>query len=145
MQTTSSIVKPIQTLSVEDNTADQWLIADMFQKSDRTFNLTFVSNGETAIDYLHQKGEHASRPRPDVILLDLNLPRKDGFEVLKEIRENEALRNIPVLVLTTSEAQQDISKCKALGADLFIVKPANLDGFQKVLKDIETFCNSRLP
>ncbi len=129
---------PLELLSVEDNAADQWLIADMLHKSQRKFNVSFVSDGEAAIEYLNQK------PRPDFILLDLNLPRKDGLEVLQEIRQTEPLKEVAVIILTTSQAQQDISKCMALGANLFIVKPADLDGFTDVLERLETYCRAHL-
>lgn len=135
--------RPLERLSVEDNAADQWLIADMLQKSKRKFNLSFVSDGEAAMRYLDESVT-AKKPPPDFILLDLNLPRKDGFEVLQEIRKTEALKQIPVLILTTSEAEQDISKCMALGANLFIVKPAELDGFNEILQSIETYCETHL-
>jgi CheY-like chemotaxis protein len=97
-----------------------------------------VNNGIAAMDFLHKKGEYKNAPRPDLVLLDLNLPRKDGREVLVEIKEDENLKSIPVIILTTSSAPEDISETYNY-ANSFITKPANLDSFIKVLKSLEDF------
>jgi CheY-like chemotaxis protein len=110
-------------------------------------NLSVVENGEDAIAFLRRQGEYADAPRPDMILLDLNLPRKNGREVLAEIKADEQLRLIPVVVLTTSDAEQDVLKSYRLHANCYITKPVGLDQFITVIRSLEDFWLSvvRLP
>jgi len=98
-----------------------------------------VEDGESAMDYLHRQGAHTNAVRPDLILLDLNLPRKDGREVLDEIKSDPQLRRIPVVILTTSRAEEDVLKSYNLHANCYITKPIDLSQFMKVVKSIEDF------
>ena len=128
----------VEILLVEDNPADVRLIKEIFKDFATQNKMHVVNNGIAAMDFLYKKGEYKNAPRPDLVLLDLNLPRKDGREVLVEIKEDESLKSIPVIILTTSSAPEDISEtCNY--ANSFITKPANLDSFIKVLKSLEDF------
>jgi len=131
--------KPIEILLVEDNPGDVRLTHEAFKEGKISNNLNVVSDGVAALAYLRQEGEYAGTPRPDVILLDLNLPKKDGREVLAEIKQDPDLRRIPVVVLTTSQAEQDILKSYNLHANCYITKPVDLERFITVVKSIETF------
>jgi len=131
--------KPVEILLVEDNPMDVIVTREALNEGKVCNNLNVVQDGEEAIDFLHRKGGYASAPRPDVILLDLNLPKKDGREVLSEIKNDPALRDIPVIVLTTSKAEEDVLKSYQLHANCFITKPVNLDQFTTVIKSIEGF------
>ncbi len=128
----------VEILLVEDNAADVRLIKEIFKDFTTLNKMHVVNNGIAAMDFLHKKGEYKNAPRPDLVLLDLNLPRKDGREVLVEIKEDENLKSIPVIILTTSSAPEDISETYNY-ANSFITKPANLDSFIKVLKSLEDF------
>jgi CheY-like chemotaxis protein len=131
--------KPIEILLVEDNPGDVRLTQEAFKEGKVSNNLNVARDGVEALAYLRQEGEYASAPRPDVILLDLNLPKKDGREVLAEIKEDPDLRRIPVVVLTTSLAEQDILRSYNLHANCYITKPVDLERFITVVKSIETF------
>ena len=102
-------------------------------------NVQAIFGGEEALSYLHKEGEHVAALTPDLILLDLNMPRKDGRKVLEEIKSDDALRHIPVVILTTSSADKDIMTCYELGASCYVVKPIGLSAFEKVVKSIEDF------
>lgn len=128
----------VEILLVEDNPADVRLIKEIFKDFSMQNQVYVVTNGIDAMDFLYRKGEYENAPRPDLVLLDLNLPRKDGREVLVEIKEDENLKSIPVIILTTSSAPEDISETYSY-ANCFITKPANLDNFIKVLKSLEDF------
>ncbi len=128
----------VEILLVEDNAADVRLINEIFKDFTTLNKMHVVNDGIAAMDFLHKKGEYKNAPRPDLVLLDLNLPRKDGREVLVEIKEDENLKSIPVIILTTSSAPEDISETYNY-ANSFITKPANLDSFIKVLKSLEDF------
>lgn len=128
----------VEILLVEDNPADVRLITEIFKDFTTRNKIHVVNNGIAAMDFLYKKGEYKNASRPDLVLLDLNLPRKDGREVLVEIKEDENLKSIPVIILTTSSAPEDISETYDY-ANSFITKPANLDSFIKVLKSIENF------
>lgn len=128
----------VEILLVEDNAADVRLIKEIFKDFTTLNEMHVVNNGIAAMDFLYKKGEYKNAPRPDLVLLDLNLPRKDGREVLVEIKEDESLKSIPVIILTTSSAPEDISETYNY-ANSFITKPANLDSFIKVLKSLEDF------
>ena len=128
----------VEILLVEDNPADVRLIKEIFKDFKTLNEMHVVNNGIEAMDFLYKRGDYKNVPRPDIVLLDLNLPRKDGREVLIEIKEDENLKLIPVIVLTTSSAPEDISETYNY-ANSFITKPANLDNFIKVLKSLENF------
>ena len=124
---------------VEDNPLDVIMTREALEDGKVCNNLSVVEDGEQAMDFLHRKGAYADAPRPDVILLDLNLPRKDGREVLIEIKADPMLQHIPVIVLTTSKAEEDIVRSYKLHANCFITKPVDLEQFTNVIKSIEDF------
>lgn len=129
----------IDILLVEDSPGDAKLTAKTFEKAKVTNNLHIVEDGVEAMAFLRQVGNYQNAPRPDLILLDLNLPKKDGRKVLTEIKEDPDLHTIPVVVLTTSEAEEDILKSYALRANCYITKPVTLKQFIKVVESIEEF------
>jgi len=129
--------RPIIILSVEDNPADARLIAELFKATRAKIELHFVSDGETAMDFLHRRGSYAKAVRPDLILLDLNLPRKDGREVLREIKESADLCCIPTIIFSTSNAHEDIHRSYQLHANCFYTKPSDLDRFDLTIRSIE--------
>jgi len=135
MPSTNSIV----ILMADDDADDRLLAKDALNECKITNALHFVENGEELLDYLRQEGKYASlakTPRPGLILLDLNMPRKDGREALQEIKADPKLRSIPVVVLTTSKADTDISRIYELGANSFITKPVSFDALIKVMSDL---------
>src|ERR687886_424957 len=131
--------EPIEILLVEDNPGDARLAVEALKDSKVRNNLYHVKDGVEAMDFLHRRGGHTGVPVPDLILLDLNLPRKDGREVLAEIKEDPKLRLIPVVVLTTSEAERDLVRTYGLHANAYVVKPIDLDRFVEVVRSIENF------
>jgi CheY-like chemotaxis protein len=130
---------PIEVLLVEDNPGDVRLTREALKEGKVCNNLSVVADGVQAMAFLRREGPYAAAPRPDVILLDLNLPRKDGREVLEEVKGDPELRSIPVVVLTTSEAERDIARAYALHANCYITKPVDLDQFITVVRSIEDF------
>jgi CheY-like chemotaxis protein len=135
-----AIGKPIEVLLVEDNPGDVRLTVEALKESKmRHNNVSVVGNGVEALAFLRREGKYADAPRPDIILLDLNLPKKGGYEVLAEIKADENLKRIPVVVLTASEAEQDITRAYDLHADCYITKAFDLDQFVMVVKAIEDF------
>ncbi len=132
-------VEPIEILLVEDSPADVDLTREALEDAKVSNNLHVVADGVEALAFLRREGPYAEAPRPDLILLDLNLPKKDGREVLAEIKADPALRRIPVVVLTTSEAEQDIVRSYDLHANCYITKPVDLDAFIEVVRSIEGF------
>jgi CheY-like chemotaxis protein len=130
---------PIEVLLVEDSSGDVRLTREAFRDAKVHINLHVASDGMEAMTFLRGEGEHADAPRPDLILLDLNLPKKDGREVLKEIKESATLKSIPVVVLTTSASEADILWSYRLHANCYITKPVGLDGFLEVIKSIGSF------
>lgn len=129
----------IDILLVEDNPGDVRLTMEAFKEAKVRNVLYVVGDGEQALSFLRQEGEFTDKPRPDLILLDLNLPKKDGREVLAEIKSDENLKRIPVVILTTSSAEEDILRTYNLHANCYITKPVDLDQFVKVVKSIENF------
>jgi two-component system, chemotaxis family, response regulator Rcp1 len=129
----------IEVLLVEDNPGDVRLTREALRDGKVCNNLAVAKDGEEALAYLRREGPFADAPRPDVILLDLNLPRKDGREVLEAIKADAALRTIPVVILTSSEAERDIARAYELNANCYITKPVDLDQFITVVKAIEDF------
>ena len=126
---------PIEILLVEDNPADVRLTVEALKEARVRNRLRVARDGVEAMAMLRSD----SAPRPDLILLDLNLPRKDGREVLQEIKQDEALRHIPVVILTTSQAEQDILQCYRLRANAFVTKPVEIDQFFQVVRSMEQF------
>jgi CheY-like chemotaxis protein len=131
--------EPVEILLVEDNPGDVRLTREALKDGKIHTRLSVVTDGEEAISFLHRLGRYASAPRPDLILLDLNLPRKSGREVLADIKADEHLRRIPVVVLTSSQAEQDILASYDLNANCYITKPVDLDQFIRVVRSIEDF------
>jgi len=131
--------KPIEILLVEDNPGDVLLTQEALRDDKLKVKLSVASDGEEAMDFLLKRNAHTNAPRPDLILLDLNLPRKDGREVLSEIKNDPHLKSIPVVILTTSQAEEDILKAYALNANCYIQKPIDLEQFIKVVRSIESF------
>lgn len=126
-------------LLVEDNPGDIRLTQEALKESNMDIHLDVVSDGEQAIDFLMKKGKYTEAVRPHIILLDLNLPKKNGIEILKEVKVHESLKKIPIIVLTTSDADHDISKAYSLNANCYILKPVDFDDFAKVIRLVETF------
>lgn len=131
--------KPKTILLVEDNKADVRLVEEALKNSSLTYEMAMVRDGVAAMAYLHQSGEYASASRPDLIILDLNLPKKDGREVLAEIKTNPQFKRIPVIVLTTSKNEDDIQQSYDLNANCFITKSRNLSQLFTIVRRIEEF------
>ena len=129
----------IEVLLVEDSPGDVRLTREAFKNAKVHVNLHVAADGTEAMAFLRREGKYADAPRPDLILLDLNLPKKDGREVLKEIKETPALKSIPVVILTTSASDVDILRSYLLHANCYISKPVDLSGFLKVVKSIDDF------
>ena len=131
--------RPVEVLLVEDNPGDVRLTQEALKDGRVMVNLTVASDGVEALDILNRRSGHEKAARPDLILLDLNLPRKNGREVLEEIKADEDLKRIPVIVMTTSKAEQDIHKVYNLNANCYVTKPVDLDEFLNVVRSIEDF------
>ena len=132
-------MQPIEILLVEDNLGDIRLTQEALKDSQLRNNLSVVQDGVQALTFLRREGNYTGAPRPDIILLDLNLPRKDGREVLAEIKEDARLKRIPVVVLTTSDDEKDILVSYDLHANCYITKPVDLNRFVDIIKTIEGF------
>ncbi|MEI8306307.1 MAG: response regulator [Chloroflexales bacterium] len=130
---------PIEILLIEDNPGDVRLTKEALRESKVSTRMHVVLDGVQAMAFLHREGDYAGVPRPDLILLDLNLPKKSGREVLADIKGDEQFRRIPVVILTTSQAEQDIIETYNLHANAYVNKPVDLDQFIKVVKSIEDF------
>lgn len=139
MESIGTNATPIEVLLVEDSPGDVRLTREAFKDAKVHINLHVATDGANAMAFLSREGEHANAPRPDLILLDLNLPKKDGREVLQEIKESPTLKSIPVVILTTSSSEADILKSYRLHANCYITKPVGLDGFLTVVKSIDNF------
>jgi CheY-like chemotaxis protein len=131
--------RPVDLLLVEDNPADVRLTQEAFKEGHIKVNLSVARDGVEAVNFLRRRGKFKDAPRPDLILLDLNLPHKSGREVLSEIKSDLDLRQIPVIVMTTSKASQDVQKAYTLNANCYIAKPIELDDFMGVVQSIEDF------
>jgi chemotaxis family two-component system response regulator Rcp1 len=131
--------QPVEILLVEDNPGDVRLTLEALKDGKVLNHLSVVGDGVEAIAFLHQEGAYANAPSPDLIFLDLNLPKKDGREVLQEIKNDESVKHIPVVVLTTSNADKDILRTYELHANCYITKPVDFEQFTKVVKSIEDF------
>jgi chemotaxis family two-component system response regulator Rcp1 len=137
--TTKNHPKEIEILLVEDSPADILITREAFQDARLTNTLHVVEDGVKAMEFLRREGSYASAPRPDLILLDLNLPRKNGREVLAEIKATAEFKSIPIVVLTTSNADEDILKAYNLHANCYVIKPVGFDNFFKAVQSIESF------
>jgi CheY-like chemotaxis protein len=132
-------VMPIEVLLVEDDPGDVLMTREAFEEHKVRNTLHVVTDGEEALAYLRREGRHANATRPDLILLDLNLPRVDGREVLATVKADEELRSIPVVVLTTSQADEDILRSYQLHANAYVTKPVDFDTFISVVRQIDQF------
>jgi two-component system, chemotaxis family, response regulator Rcp1 len=139
MRSVGMDAEAIEVLLVEDSPGDVRLTQEAFRDAKVHVNLHVASDGIEAMDFLKREGKHVNVPRPDLILLDLNLPKKDGREVLQEIKESPTLKSIPVVILTTSASEADILRSYRLHANCYITKPVGLDGFLKVVQSIDSF------
>lgn len=131
--------RPIDILLVEDDPGDVLITREALEHSKVTNNLTCVEDGEQALSFLRRQGDYADAKRPDLILLDLNLPRRDGREVLAEVKADPELRRIPIVVLTTSQAEEDILRSYDLHANAFVSKPVDFDRFVEVVRQVDEF------
>jgi CheY-like chemotaxis protein len=131
--------RAVEVLLVEDDPGDIELTKEAIEKARLSINLNVVRDGEEAMAYLRRKGEFANAVRPDLVLLDLNMPRKDGREVLREIRADPDLTSLPVVILTTSDADEDILRTYDLGANCYVTKPVGLEQFMKVVQTVGNF------
>jgi len=134
-----SIGNPIEILLVEDNPGDVRLTKEALSESKIRNRISVVADGEEAMAFLRQEGKYRDAPRPDLILLDLNMPKKDGREVLAEVKRNPDFKRIPVVILTSSSAEQDIVQSYNLHANAYVTKPVGLEQFVSVVKQIEDF------
>ena len=131
--------RPVEILLVEDNPGDERLTREALKEGKVYSNLHWVKDGVEAMSFLRREGKYRDVPRPDIILLDLNLPKKDGREVLQEIKSDEQLKRIPVVVLTTSKAEEDVLRTYNLHANCYVTKPVDLEKFIVVVKSIDVF------
>ena len=129
----------IEVLLVEDSPGDVRLTQEAFRDANTSIHLHVASDGVEAMAFLRREGTHGHAPRPDIILLDLNLPKMDGREVLARIKEDDGLKMIPTVILTTSDAEADIVKCYQLQANCYLKKPVQLDAFEHLVKSINDF------
>ncbi len=128
--------KTITILLADDDPDDRLLVREAFEESHLLNILETVEDGEELMDYLHQKGKYAGKPLPNLILLDLNMPRKNGMEALEEIKADKHLRRIPVVILTTSKAEEDIIRTYDLGVNSFVVKPVTFESLVELVKEL---------
>lgn len=135
----STVSRTIEILLVEDSATDVMLAKEALAEGKITNHLSVVKDGVEAMAFLHQEGEYSGVPRPDLILLDLNMPRKDGREVLSEVKADENLKQIPVIILTTSKAEQDVLNAYGLHANCYISKPVDFEQFTNVVRVIDQF------
>ena len=139
MESKEMSTQPIQVLMVEDSPGDVRLTQEALKDAKVQIRLHVAQDGVETMEFLRGEGKHSSAPRPDLILLDLNLPKKDGREVLQEIKESATLKSIPIVVLTTSASDEDILRSYKLHANCYITKPVDLKGFLTVVKSIDAF------
>jgi CheY-like chemotaxis protein len=137
--TDSTRVSPVEILLVEDNTGDVRLTKEALKEGKVYSNLHWAKDGVEALEFLRHQGKFAGVPRPDIILLDLNLPKKDGREVLSEIKNDDDLKRIPVVILTTSKAEEDVLRSYQLHANCYVTKPVDLEKFIGVVQSIDMF------
>jgi CheY-like chemotaxis protein len=133
------MTQPLRVLLVEDNPGDADLTRDTLESGKVSLEISVVVDGEEAIEYVMQRGRHRAAALPDLIVLDLNLPRVSGMQVLAEIKQHDRLRTIPVVILTSSDAENDIVQSYKLGANCYVTKPIDLTAFIAIVKSIESF------
>lgn len=131
--------RPVQILIVEDNPADARLVREVMRDSKILNEIHWVPDGVEALDFLHQRGKHAGAPRPNLIFLDLNMPRKDGRAVLTEVKADDVLRRIPIVVMTSSQAEEDVARAYDAHANCYVRKPIDFQQFHQVVKTLENF------
>ncbi|MFB6121058.1 MAG: response regulator [Halobacteriaceae archaeon] len=131
--------EPVEVLLAEDNPGDAKLTQKAFDQGNILNNLHVVPDGVEAMRFLRQEGDHADKPRPDLVLLDLNMPRKDGWDVLEDLKSDPDLSRIPVIVLTSSEAEEDMVKSYELQANAYLTKPVDFQGFLEIVNGFEEF------
>jgi CheY-like chemotaxis protein len=131
--------EPVEILLAEDNPGDVKLTRKALEQAKLVNNLHVVTDGVEAMNFLRQEGEYAEKPRPDLILLDLNMPRKDGREVLEDVKDDESLRRIPVVILTSSDAEEDVVKSYERHANAYLTKPVDFEGFLEIIGALEDF------
>ncbi|HJY63663.1 MAG TPA: response regulator [Ignavibacteria bacterium] len=131
--------KSLQILLVEDNEGDVRLIKEAFNESNIDKNFSVAKDGEDALNYLYKRGDYSDRLNPDIIFLDINLPKKNGFEVLEKIKNDPELKRIPVIMLSSSSSEDHISKSYELSANCYVTKPVDFDEYTEVVKTIEDF------
>lgn len=134
--------KPFEILLVEDNPADVEITIEAFRRTHKGNHVSVCRDGEEALEFLFQRGRYAragSAPRPDLVLMDLNLPRKSGADVIEQLKLNEHLKDIPVVVLTTSDRDEDVQRCYRLGANNYLIKPVQFDECVKLISDIQQY------
>ena len=136
---TPSLRHPLDILLVDDDLGDCRLVQETLREARGVGKVHVVNDGDEALAYLRGQGAHKKASRPDLVLLDLNMPKKDGFETLKDIRADRQLTDLPVVILTTSTAEQDVQKSYRLHASAFVSKPTRLEDFGRVMRDIEAF------
>jgi len=139
MREKDQVATPVEILLVEDNAGDVRLTKEALKEGKVYNNLHWAKDGVEALEFLRREGKHAKAPRPDIILLDLNLPKKDGREVLSEIKSDDQLKHIPVVILTTSKAEEDVLRSYKLHANCYITKPVDLGKFIVVVQSIDRF------
>jgi two-component system, chemotaxis family, response regulator Rcp1 len=139
MKAIAGVGMPMEVLLVEDSPGDVRLTQEAFRDANRSIHLHVVSDGVEAMAFLRREGIYVHEPRPDIILLDLNLPRMDGREVLTHIKDDDSLKTIPTVILTTSDSEADIVKCYQLQANCYLSKPVQLDAFESLVKSINDF------
>jgi chemotaxis family two-component system response regulator Rcp1 len=132
-------LRPVEILIVEDSPGDVWLIRETLRHGPVPKHVHVVTNGEQALEFLRKKGRFSNAVRPDIVLLDLNLPRRNGLEVLREVKNDPDLRSITVIVLTTSDAPADVNTAYDLNANCYVVKPVDLERFTGAIRAIERF------
>jgi two-component system, chemotaxis family, response regulator Rcp1 len=137
--TASPDPRPVQILIVEDNPADARLVREVMRDSKILNEIHWVGDGVEALQFLHREGKHAGAPRPNLIFLDLNMPRMDGREVLRRVKGDSDFRRIPVVVMTSSQAEEDIARAYDQHANCYVRKPIDFQQFQSVVKTIENF------
>lgn len=139
MKNEMGTVRPIEILMVEDNPGDVRLTQEALKDAKVSNTLRVVEDGAAALDFLYRRNGYGNAPRPDLILLDLNLPKKNGREVLEEIKQDAQLKTIPVVILTTSQAEEDVVRAYSLHANCYISKPVDFAKFTKIVRTIEDF------
>jgi len=131
--------RPVELLLIEDNSGDILLTKEAFEEIEFSENLSVVTDGEMAIDFLYKQGRYQNVPSPDLIILDLNIPRIDGRELLAKIKSDPALKRTPVLVLSTSKSERDIKQCYELQANCYLIKPVDFEEFLEIVRFIRDF------